>query len=453
MDKFFSWGNEILGKKYYFFYYYVPKRLTDHERYSRESIQIQHNIWNFKDGNYQDQFINVIEQLIKNSFNNLEDLTLVCIPASTISANRRRYEYFSNKICKDTGLKNGFDHIQIVKEKEPKHLTGERTNAEYSFDSQFFSNKNVILFDDVVTRGQSMRDFIKVVENLGATVVGCVSIGKTYYGPTCGYNPCHPLNNHYIRDLNTQSIENNYFDDIQFEGFKTKVVEDRSINKSQENSSLISSNYIEKSNKTLQDSSPKESIKVSNQTCDKNIVKLKHTYKVGDFIKLGHFKNVPIEWEILSINDNEAVIISKYGLHHCEYNYDLINTTWAECSLRIWLNKVFLQRSFTEEERKKFLKHNVKAECIDGHELNPGEDTDDYVHILSVSEYIKYFNENHPWKCLLLPKKIMKQCWLRNYGKDRMHAAFIGRSGTIHEGGSLVNSPRNAVRPVMVIKL
>ena len=435
--EFFSWSSETLGKPYYFFYYYVPKRLTDYESsYSNESIQIQHNIWRFKDGDYQGWFITAIEQQIKNSFNNLEDLTLVCIPASTISANRRRYETFSKKVCGDLGLNNGFDHIKIVKEKEPKHLIGVRTDAEYSFDSVFFKDKNVLLFDDVVTRGHSMRSFIQTLENLGANVLGCISIGRTYYAPTCGSNPCHPWTNHNIRCLSKTSFSNDAFDNIQIEIVKDNCQKTPPILTPQ--NSLTSVQPIKEPTKLKLNTVPSQ---------------LKISHKVGDFIEFGKFKNIPIEWEILSINNDEAVIISKFGLHHCEYNYDLINTTWEQCSLRMWLNKVFLQRSFTEKEREKIIKHKVKAECIDEHELYPGEDTEDYIHILSVKEYIKYFNEEHPWKCVLLPQKILKQCWLRNYGKDRMHAAFIGRSGSIHEGGILVNSPRNAVRPVMIIKL
>ena len=37
----------------------------------------------------------------------------------------------------------------------------------------------MLLFDDVITRGDSMRTFKRKMESLGATVVGGLSLGKT----------------------------------------------------------------------------------------------------------------------------------------------------------------------------------------------------------------------------------------------------------------------------------
>lgn len=38
------WDTQKLGKPYYFFYFYVPKKLSDNEAFSQESIDIQHGI-------------------------------------------------------------------------------------------------------------------------------------------------------------------------------------------------------------------------------------------------------------------------------------------------------------------------------------------------------------------------------------------------------------------------
>lgn len=42
------WDTQKLGKPYYFFYIYVPKKLSDNEAFSQESIDIQHGIWLLK---------------------------------------------------------------------------------------------------------------------------------------------------------------------------------------------------------------------------------------------------------------------------------------------------------------------------------------------------------------------------------------------------------------------
>lgn len=87
------------------------------------------------------------------------------------------------------------------------------------------------------------------------------------------------------------------------------------------------------------------------------------------------------------------------------------------------------------------------------HELNPGNDTYDKAYLLSFSEYQRFFKKKNLFNCRMLGSGIPRQCWLRDYGVDRMHASFIGRSGSIHSGGSWVDSKRNAVRPIMWFKV
>lgn len=128
---------------------------------------------------------------LRNTFGNADFLTLVCIPASTVDSNRTRYKQFSHDLCSKLNMKNGFKHISIVKEKEPSHLGG-RDEAIYEFDRKFFSGKKIVLFDDVVTRGSSMRSFIESLEDAGADVVCCMSIGKTFWDKIMDYTVTNP---------------------------------------------------------------------------------------------------------------------------------------------------------------------------------------------------------------------------------------------------------------------
>ena len=173
---------------YYFFYYYVPTRYSD---LSSESEDIRKELWNFKDGCYHDQFVDLMATKLRHTFGNTDFLTLVCIPASTVYSNRTRYEQFSHDLCSKLNMKNGFKHISIVKEKEPSHLGG-RDEAIYEFDRTFFSGKKIVLFDDVVTRGSSMRSFIESLEDAGAEVVCCMSIGKTFWDKIMDYTVTNP---------------------------------------------------------------------------------------------------------------------------------------------------------------------------------------------------------------------------------------------------------------------
>lgn len=77
-------------------------------------------------------------------------------------------------------MENAFGHIQIVEDAVPKHLGGTGIPV-LQFDESFFKDKYVILFDDIITKGNSMLRFKNKLESCGATVIAGVSIGKTHH--------------------------------------------------------------------------------------------------------------------------------------------------------------------------------------------------------------------------------------------------------------------------------
>ena len=48
----------------------------------------------------------------------------------------------------------------------------------------------------------------------------------------------------------------------------------------------------------------------------------------------------PLEWEVLDVNEKGTLLISRYVLDAKAYNEELLDTTWAECTLRQWMNFV-----------------------------------------------------------------------------------------------------------------
>ncbi|MBR1924522.1 MAG: hypothetical protein IJ839_04510, partial [Ruminobacter sp.] len=66
-------------------------------------------------------------------------------------------------------------------------------------------------------------------------------------------------------------------------------------------------------------------------------------------------KKQPIKWIVLEANENEALLISLYGLDCKEYDNhkDSNDITWENCDLRKWLNDDFLKYAFSEEEIKR----------------------------------------------------------------------------------------------------
>ena len=121
-----------------------------------------------------------ILKLLHHTFssNLLSKLTLVCIPSSKRIVTERRYKDFSEKLCKESGMMNGYNHISVIYDGDAKHLGGSNS-AQYSINRSFFKDKYIILFDDVITSGHSMETFKSLLQNAGAIVLCGISIGKT----------------------------------------------------------------------------------------------------------------------------------------------------------------------------------------------------------------------------------------------------------------------------------
>lgn len=183
---------------YYHFYKYITN--SNVSLATDESRAIRSMVFNFKDGVSHTRVASLMEDFISDVIkkDHLRNVALVCIPASTVVTNNLRYKRFTDEVCSSLNIANGFDHISIVREKSPKHLGGDATEAQYAFDADFFKNKNIILFDDILTSGRSMRNFTAILERFGASVKYCVTIGKTW-NPRyeADYNPVHPYTETY----------------------------------------------------------------------------------------------------------------------------------------------------------------------------------------------------------------------------------------------------------------
>lgn len=185
-----SWGNSIGGLRYDYLLKYYPTT-CDFEACQSEWDD-RWTVWNFKNtpgktnparhSQALDDVIPRLKSKLNSTFgqSSLKYLTLVCIPASNATKTQARYKEFSQRLCRETGMINAYDYMDVVSSSEEKKFGGSGVSTDnVSFDSSFFRGKYVILFDDVITKGESMLRFKRKMESLGATVVGGLSIGKT----------------------------------------------------------------------------------------------------------------------------------------------------------------------------------------------------------------------------------------------------------------------------------
>ena len=178
----YKWHNRIDSIPYAYLVNYYPTT-CDFEANQKEWDD-RNLIWDFKndpDKIHPDdnkaaikKIIPMIKDKLFETFgeHDLQYLTLVCIPASTSRKNELRYKKFSNKLCKATGMINSFSQIKREIDIEAKHenLDGLPTNILEGliFDERFFKGKYVLLFDDIITKGNNMLIMASKLTSLGA---------------------------------------------------------------------------------------------------------------------------------------------------------------------------------------------------------------------------------------------------------------------------------------------
>lgn len=199
--------------------------------------------------------------------------------------------------------------------------------------------------------------------------------------------------------------------------------------------------------------------------------------QVGDKILFGGY-----EWRVLDIQNNSALIITEEIIDQRSYHNAYKNTTWADCSLRKYLNNEFYDK-FSESDKSRI--NPVLNKNLDNqwYGTNGGEDTLDNIFLLSLEEVCTYFgdsrsklhnrginqrywyqrkDENNSKRLAILHGK--EGCWwwwLRSPGRDGVKAVYIfGTDGSIgvhgnniHKGNISDGRCTGGIRPALWLKL
>ena len=133
---------------------------------------------------------------------------------------------------------------------------------------------------------------------------------------------------------------------------------------------------------------------------------------VGNEVDYGSFYGAPLTWQILDVEENRALLFLNTVLwdedgNYGYYPYDEYGSyvTWETSLMREWLNSDFYDYAFGEDNTAIVLTHviaegsdevyqqwdDVMQEiCYVEYHSEGGNDTDDYVFLLSENEVIKY---------------------------------------------------------------
>lgn len=199
--------------------------------------------------------------------------------------------------------------------------------------------------------------------------------------------------------------------------------------------------------------------------------------RIGEMISFGDYV-----WRVLDIQGDRALLITEYIIDHRSYHNAYKDITWAECSLRKYLNEDFYHQ-FNERDRSRIL--SVINQNLDNQWYGAmgGEDTEDKIFLLSVEEVAcKYFGDssknlynrgpnqrywfgrkdvnNSRRIARVGPEKGVWWWWLRSPGRLNNKAVYIHGDGNIGIQGNniLKGNPSDGrctggVRPALWIKL
>lgn len=181
------WHKTVInGMEVFYAYDYIPKSDTPS---NAKPNAIQRLVWTFKNdrasitsAQHVKALRYVIRLLVGLILDHIQewgkDLVLVCVPASSPGKNQRRWCVFSEVVCKLTGIANGYPHVHVTGSSIPSHIGG-GGNAPTTFDKGFFKGKDVILFDDLVTTGFTIKTTSHALESAGARVIAHVALAQS----------------------------------------------------------------------------------------------------------------------------------------------------------------------------------------------------------------------------------------------------------------------------------
>jgi co-chaperonin GroES (HSP10) len=171
----------------------------------------------------------------------------------------------------------------------------------------------------------------------------------------------------------------------------------------------------------------------------------------GDTFTFGSYGGKDIEWLVLDVQGGKALVISKGIIDMRAYN--VVSTTWEQCDLRQWLNNDFYNQAFSSAERSRIAKTYMPNPDNPHYGTDGGNDTQDYVFLLSIDEAERYFS-SYSARVAYYDERTC-WWWLRSPGRYVNFAAFVGDDGGVYTNGAFVNHVYydRGVRPALWVEL
>ena len=187
--------------------------------------------------------------------------------------------------------------------------------------------------------------------------------------------------------------------------------------------------------------------------------------KAGDIFTFGRYEQdndpdngaEPIEWQVLTVEDGRALLISRYALDARPYNKAYINITWRRSTLRKWLNGDFFSSAFSSAEKNSIAEVKISNPDNVYSRAWGGSPTKDRIFLLNIYEMNTYFSNDAERQCEATAYAKAKGAyidddgnswwWLRSPGRDGQTAAVALSIGYYTGVGYPVTNTSTTVRP------
>ena len=168
-------------------------------------------------------------------------------------------------------------------------------------------------------------------------------------------------------------------------------------------------------------------------------------------------RQAPIEWIVLDWQEDRALLLSKYALDAKPFHeVEDRAVTWAECTLRAWLNGDFYNSAFSDEERARIVQvTNATANA---------PDTQDCVFLLSLDELNAYFPDEESRiadateYAVAQGGRVSRETgktywWLRTKATPEDAALMVRYDGAVNEFGDSMEADIYTVRPAVWVSV
>jgi len=202
-------------------------------------------------------------------------------------------------------------------------------------------------------------------------------------------------------------------------------------------------------------------------------------YQEGDIFTMGTFEQdndldngaEPIEWRVLKVEGNRALVLSQYGLIYRPVHDKWESVTWEYTTIRTWLNGDFLYENFSADERQHIPETYIENNSNPKHYTSGGNDTYDCVFLLSYEEAEEYLHTTKDRQCAPTTYALEEArgrlsedavnalgeesdgWWLRTIGKSTDWNCRMRGEGTLNVDGAVVSRTYFMIRPAFYVDL